>query len=469
MIISSPEQKRILPLRRHSTNFIESYLGYTKEQEAPEKFHLWTAISVLAGALGRHVYFEHSNWNTYPNLFILIVGKAGIMKKSTSTGVGVELLEQVAEVKLLANQVTQAALVDALAKSRTEFDIAGLPRQYQSSLYIYASEFKNFINEIFGSLVESLTDLYDCKGHFSRQTKKEGLTKIFNPCLNMLGCSTSAWLRDAIPVKELEGGFASRILFVVENSPTGKAVPFPEPLPDGDARREKLIDDLCIINTYAGPRTLSPEARKCYSEWYKAHKFKLDNDIIDPKFAGYMGRRSVMVEKLSMILLANEGPGSVVELRHMERSIALLEELADGMYEAFENSGGNELGSKALFAYSVIRRHSGLAQNELWRLVSLEMGLHALRDVCEELAAAGAIYSKLEAGVHHYYPTYPDKTLAAVQRMPLRLRREQIHVVPPKPPRSSAAPQESGSPSQSTPSTGPQHQAQVPTEGAGKA
>ena len=38
---------------RKLSNWIEAYTAFTNNTEAPEKFHRWTAISTIAGALNR--------------------------------------------------------------------------------------------------------------------------------------------------------------------------------------------------------------------------------------------------------------------------------------------------------------------------------------------------------------------------------------------------------------------------------
>lgn len=446
MNVAPPEfNQRILPAQRHTTNFIEAYMDYAKHQEAPRSFHLWTAISILAGALGRHVLLDRGVYKIYPNLYVLIVGLSGVMKKSTSTGAGVELLEAVPGIKMLANQVTQASMIQSLANSNTKFDFPGLDKPMtQCSLYIYASEFKNFTNEVFGSLVESLTDLYDCKPHFTRETKKDGITKVFGPCLNMLACSTSAWLREAIPPSQLSGGFASRILFVVENDP-GKAVPIPYIDPHLEEKKQKLIDDLCLINKYVGKMQMDEEATETFSTWYVANRDKVIKGGVAPMFAGYIGRRGTMVEKLSMILVANEGPGLVIQKRHVEQAIELIEGLAQGMYDAFETVGGNILGNKILRVYEVIRQSPGIHPNELWRRVVMEMGMDELRTATAELLACGAIGEQREGGLG-YVPIYPELSLGQIQAIPVRLRKEQLRVVLEERQQPSSAPQAPSSP-----------------------
>ena len=54
------------------SGWLENYLKYTSAQESPDAFHLWTGLSVLAGALQRRVYFKQGYFRVFPNLYIVL-------------------------------------------------------------------------------------------------------------------------------------------------------------------------------------------------------------------------------------------------------------------------------------------------------------------------------------------------------------------------------------------------------------
>ena len=42
--------------------------------EAPEIYHLFTGMSLIAGVLGRKVFLDWTSYKIYPNLYIILVG-----------------------------------------------------------------------------------------------------------------------------------------------------------------------------------------------------------------------------------------------------------------------------------------------------------------------------------------------------------------------------------------------------------
>lgn len=406
-----------LPKKRHYANFIDAYINYTRHHEASKKFHRWTAISTLAGALGRHVYMDRVYYRIYPNLYILLVGPAGLVKKSTTSGIGMDLLRAIEGIRIMSDQVTQAALIDSLKGSYQKFPWPGTHEPHaQSALFIYASEFKVLVDEVFGSITELLTTFFDCTPAdftqaWTRQTKGEGLVQVFGPCLNLLGCSTSAWLRSCIPLDQLEGGFASRILYVVDNSLPEKFVAIPKRDPLAAGIRQKLIEDLTYIHNLTGEAHMTPAAELYFENWYHTLMQRIAVRGSADKFAGYWGRRSTMVEKLALILSINESDSLVVDVHHVKQAVTYLDELSDGMFDAFKSSGSNSLAEQGYAVYDLIRARAPIDQGALLRASWGDTDLTTLAKICDELRQMGAIRMRSVGGIGVYEAVDPARTL----------------------------------------------------------
>ena len=65
---------------RRNKDFIHSCAQPVKGSPIPYKFATWTAISAIAGALGRKCWFSMPNYDVRPNLFIVLVGPPGTNK-----------------------------------------------------------------------------------------------------------------------------------------------------------------------------------------------------------------------------------------------------------------------------------------------------------------------------------------------------------------------------------------------------
>ncbi|HUR98766.1 MAG TPA: hypothetical protein VMZ26_11930, partial [Pyrinomonadaceae bacterium] len=147
---------------RNFPNFIDSYLTFTENQESSVRIHRWVAISIIAAALERKVWLNQGHWLLFPNLYVFIIGPSGIVRKSTSTGIGVDLIRSLPGFKLMSERVTAASLIAQLERSGRKFALKDGTEMRQSAVFSYASELSIFLGEVFGSISELLTTFYDC-------------------------------------------------------------------------------------------------------------------------------------------------------------------------------------------------------------------------------------------------------------------------------------------------------------------
>jgi len=149
---------------RNHKDLIEAYLEYTDGQEAAESIRKWSFISVLAGALERRVWLNRGYYTLFPNLYVFIIGKSGLGKKSVATGTAVELLQSVPEIRFMSERLTSASLLDQLSNSAKNFIYKG-KEIMQSPTYIYSSELSVFMSEVQGNIQELLTDFFLTASH----------------------------------------------------------------------------------------------------------------------------------------------------------------------------------------------------------------------------------------------------------------------------------------------------------------
>jgi len=359
---------------RNYPNFIDAYLKFTENQESTKKIHTWVAISIMAAALERKVYKTEGHFKLFPNLYTFIIGESGVVRKSTSTGIGVDLLREIPEIKIMSERVTAASLIGQMERSYGEFP-ASNNNGRQSAVFAYASELNVLLESVFGSISELLTTFYDCSPHDSNkpwvyETKGEGQVKIFGPCLNILGASTPAWLARSIPASEMEGGFASRVIFVVEKENPDKFVAWPSLDQTVADMKPLLIQDLQQIHNLMGEFQFDVDALRFYEEWYLHYKTRTLKEA-DPRFKGYYGRKSTTVKKIAMLLSVAEGNSLVGTTKNIEDAIKLLDEVEAKMLDAFGSTGENKLATGIHLVGELIKerktvKHSFLV-GLLWR------------------------------------------------------------------------------------------------------
>lgn len=344
---------------RNYADWVNAYLAYSEHSEAPEKYHFWTAVSVIAGALRRHVWIDMKYFQWTPNMYIIFVAPPGIVSKSTTASIGMNLLRQVEGIKFGPDAVTWQALIMELQNSKEMFQLIGGDDDtyhIMSALTCVCSEFGNFLNPHDREMVDALVSLWDGQvGVWSKVTKTQGSDLIENPWINVLACTTPDWIAGNFPDYMIGGGFTSRCVFVYADAKR-KLVAYPkyEVLEDHDEMQLKLIQDLGhIANNIVGEYLLSREARTFGEEWYEEHFANPPTELVGERFAGYIARKQTHIHKLAMVLAAAEHDKLVIERHHLLNASKLVASLEGDMPKVFNRIGinFNQRDTKSLIYY----------------------------------------------------------------------------------------------------------------------
>lgn len=312
-----------------SDDFITLYLDYTKNNEAPELYHKWVAISIIGASLGRRIFFDKGYYKVYPCHFIILIGPSGKVRKSVSAGIGVNLLRQVTDINIIAEKITPEQLLSALSVKK----ILNKVQYIDSSGFIFASELAAFLgkqkyNE---GLIPMLTTLADCPDSWTYSTKMGGKVELENVALSFLGCSTPDWIVESLPPAVFGGGFMSRCLFVVQEFTTRvNALPKIE----APEIRERLILMLRDISNIEGQITLTKEGEKFYVDWYKKNK---SINVEESKMEAYFERKPDHLLRLAMVLCAakNNPNDLVIDSMMLEKALLFLNEIEQYLPSTF--------------------------------------------------------------------------------------------------------------------------------------
>lgn len=391
---------------RNFSNFIEGYLEYTSDQEATEKMRRWVAISVIGAALERRIWLD-TGFITYPNLYTFIVADSGKHRKSTAIKDGIRLVRALGTdgVFLASKKTTNRGLIDQLVDSKKEFELPDRT-QKQSPIFCTPDELIVFLRDN-SEIVKDLTNLYDNDDEWVYRTKEDGNIVVTWPCINILGGTTATWLTQAIPVSEQEGGFASRIIYVVENSLPEKFIAWPVRWKERKVNMLHLIEDLKQINTISGEFTFTSEARAFYENWYVKHRTDTSK-LTDPRFGGYYSRKNIYIWKLAMILSVAESNKLIGEVHHVKLALKWLNELEDPMLEAFGNAGSNRLAHGMKVIFNLIKERKSLGYKDILRLLFREYNGSEISQIMEDLKKMGEI-KQVNRNSESYYCYVPKK------------------------------------------------------------
>lgn len=287
----------------------------------------------MASVLEQRVWLSTSA-PLYPNLYIFLVGHAGIGKSRTISAAA-KFLREIPEHHLGPNSVTMASLVDCLVEAkRTIINLPDPAHEYHS-LTILADELSAFMAIYEPELIGGLTTFYDCVPYAQHRRGKDIRIKIDSPQLNILSGSTPSNLIKFIPEIAWEQGFMSRVIMVYSDQ---------RPLIDIFASGttdlpQEMVHDLRQIASLHGEFSWTPEYASKVHSWRTAGQRPAPSH---PKLVHYCSRRLGHILKLSMVSTINRGNVLRLEASDFETALSWLVEAEDLMPSVFS---AGQLGS----------------------------------------------------------------------------------------------------------------------------
>lgn len=331
-------------MARNFPDWLGAYLQYTTPTEAPTHLRFWAGVSAIAGALQRKVWINQEFYQWYPNFYILIVAPPAVVQKTTTAGIAMRLLRQVPGAKFGPDVVTWPALIEKFAGSKVDFPYNG-SFYPQCALTLESGELGNLIDPQDRAMVDLLVALWDGKqGTFEKETKSSGIDKIINPWINLIGCTTPAWIAGNFPDYMIGGGFTSRCVFVYAEKKVKKIAYPKRHIPPGHRELAKaLVEDLIEISKLCGEYELTEEAYVWGEAWYDRHVDKPAIALNNDRFGGYLGRKQVHIHKLAMVLAASRSPIMVISAEILQTAEQMVTDLEADMAMTFDKIGRSEV------------------------------------------------------------------------------------------------------------------------------
>lgn len=377
-----------MALPEFNTPFLNDYMRMVEDTESPRLFHLWSAISGAAAALGRRCYLPFGPMKIYPNHYIALVGTPAArkstainmmrkqLKKSTSVKFGpsdtggqrqgiVEAMrgssnesEYLDNVELAFNENSLMSLTAAdMAQVTNEPDPdRGIVQSKDKHAVFFAmSELSKLIGQNNLSMIDFLTTMYD--GDDYEYQIKAGKVELRDPLVNIIAGTTPTSLALSMPPAAGGQGFLSRVILVY-GARKYKLVPRPEE-PDLDlvrAVRDGFNRAYLEVN---GEFTETGDAR-AYSE----SLYDIPLGIDDPRFGYYHERRYTHLIKLAMVLAGLRGDSCIVKDDYLEAH-RLLKATEKGMPDALGQFGMNPLAALKQSMLDYIRSQGALPLDAL--------------------------------------------------------------------------------------------------------
>lgn len=440
------------------TNF-EAWHFFTKDLVAPDSFITMSYYSMISTALQRRVYLGSDDRPLFANQFVILIGPPGVGKgeamkpvlaavkhhklvkmrivpeeQKTSEDQAAALAALLAEMErandkepngafkklsnmkdplmfpVASNCTTYEALVKTHAQSLRSIFPTGdkNSRLLKSGLYTHSS--LAFILEEISSLfrkhsedtIQYLITAFDCND-YENTTIGRGTDKVLSPCLNFLGGTTPAFVRDSFSTRLLSDGFASRVLFIFEERNRFYREDVSTISDEQRAAHQQVIDHLGKLGTLFGLVTFSPEAKafiKHYIEVVIGENQQRTNN--DPKLLSYYSRKNIHIKKLIMAMHFSETMDMVIQLPTCLKAVELLDSLERKMHMALDMAARNPMQPVAARVQKALE-NGPMTKPEIWAMFFAEISTETeLAAVIEFLTASGKAKLEIIEGKSKY-------------------------------------------------------------------
>jgi len=330
--------------------FITDNIYALRGTETPTAYIIWTSLIALSMTIKREAWLDFVIEKKMANLYVILIGQAGIVKKNSAIKHSMKLLhgyrkylpdECIMKIKdfvTVRNQATPEALLSSIGNSElpSHFPITykGVPivdeitkiqKVYKrpAEMLIEVPELASMLGKqsYMEGMVTLLMDLYDNHEYWCRSTNTTGKVELNNVYTTFIGGTTPKGFKCSIPESAKGDGFLTRTI-IVNVSKNTREFCMPS-IPKDAPSIEELTKRLAWISmNVSGEYKLTKKALVYYKEWYTRFK-KLLRD--NPEKAGINSRLDHNLLKVALLIRANlYETGREITLEDMEEADKLI-------------------------------------------------------------------------------------------------------------------------------------------------
>lgn len=294
------------------------YLELVSETtEAPDQFHLASAMTIIGAWAGRTVHTRLASGKVYPNNYTVLVGNSSESKKDTA----IKRAWEMALDPPWARERAAPPYVERSGVASAESFIKGL--SIQSNVIIRMSEFSELLANArrkgTATILTMLMKAWDNPPQLSNDSLTNAALAL-NPSVSILAGTQPDVLAGDLIDTDISSGFANRIMFIPG---TGKG---PNPWPaEVDERRlhEHWVRVRRNLQAYKGgdeylPIHRTPAVEALWSHFYLTPRGETAAERTMSQ------RHQVMVLKIALIYAMTDC-AKQIEQEHLERAIAFVD------------------------------------------------------------------------------------------------------------------------------------------------
>lgn len=401
-----------------SKGFVTDFVYYTRGYETPTLSCIWSALFLLSTVIKRQAWMKWHPRSLYPNLYMMVIGPAGRVKKTTAVvELGMPILEgfrqyirdanvyHMKDVQIVKDKSTPEAMLDAMlpenrpgsdywlvdAEGKNLTDSSGKAIVYKktSETSIIISELSTFLTKrSYGEgTLQLLIDLYDCRDTWEWRTMGKGVKKLRQTYTCFIAGTTVEGMRNSIPDAAMGDGFMSRTIPVYVPY-TKRQYPIPHRA-KGSPSMEEMCKRLAWVAEHGlGEYQLSRAAQAEYEKWYKHHHKTMDES---PGLSGALSRMSTNVLKVALLMRIGryEEVGTEVQIEDFMDAVRLMDVTYSSLPFLLSQLDADVVMSESGRLYDYVKRRGKVVRK--YALSSMRMRGEILTAVVDELCGRGVM------------------------------------------------------------------------------
>lgn len=329
--------------------------------EAPDSFHLATAMTVAGASIGRSISVYHVSQDFYPNLYVMVIGSAGKSRKDTAIKMGINLPRYRGWVTS-ANSAFQ--VIRDIGSPQGLMEVLS----QHNNVLAYLTEYERLAQNAHRQstpIFPLLTTAFDTPPVIQNVTKGSAMEAKL-PFLSILSAVQPELLAEHMLPQDISNGFATRWLYVVGEPKD----PMPSPPNLDENAAASLYGHLIgMISRIAGNAVsravrfeLSPSARDRWDAWYIADYQNSDGNADEQSMRSRLGTH---ILKVALIYAVCDGATGSIELNHLNAAIAFVDWCWHHTRELMKDWGVGPTNQIENRIEAVLRRSRALKRRDL--------------------------------------------------------------------------------------------------------
>lgn len=412
------------------TNY-ERWRLFMENIHAPDDYLDIGFYYMIAAALQRRVWLGDLSSPVFPNMYVLLVGPAGVGKGLTTGPVtaflthhkympgstdpnGVQLktpLEEAVDAaelmapgraseneKMLFEVAPDSGSFEALVKRMSK---ASRPAKFlgpdgrikpyaHASMHVALDEFTSIFKRHAEDTVSFFLTVWGEKRSYERETIGRGRESILHPCLSMIAGTTPENLKKLTEIDVVGTGLSRRIVMVWAERNRYEQMFIPPRTEEQNKARVELLTYLRTLSRVCGPVVMAPDAREYLSEWWsdKQARRACKSPLVDD----YEANRAIHVQKMAIAFhYADQRPDNVITLDTARRALEFMQRIDAKRDRCLEHVGRNPLSTLSRRVAAFIKQSGHVTRGELLAMFYSELQQYELEEILSALRERGEI------------------------------------------------------------------------------